>query len=224
VLAIGRSDTQPVAGPSDRYEPLPGFAELPRWVWRRIGPRVRIGVVVALVLAVGGTVALVPAIDESRRQRAAAERRDREERHERSVRELQAEQRPRFGRAAAPAGSAPRIRLAARAAAIDELSASIVADARRRVQRGDLDGTIRRAECEPFPRSVGAVDPARQLSRRRGRYACIAVTSEFEGGAIGHPYRAMIDFESGRYAFCKISGRPDPTPDPEVTTPRACGG
>jgi hypothetical protein len=87
-----------------------------------------------------------------------------------------------------------------------------------------------RVDCEPFPRSVGGTDPARQLSKPAGRYACVAVTAEFErtdesvGGALGHPYRAMIDFESGRYALCKIAGRTDPTHNRQVTTPRACGG
>lgn len=178
----------------------------------------RIGVVVALLLAVGGTVALGPRIDESRQRRAAAERREAEQRHARAARELRAEQRPRFGRAA------PAERPAARVAALRRLSDAIAADARERVRRGDLTGTIRGVECEPFPRTVGGVDPAHQPSRRRGRYACIAVTAQFEGGAIGHPFRAMIDFTSGRYAFCKVSGRPDPTPDPDVTTPRVCGG
>jgi hypothetical protein len=185
----------------------------------------RIGVVVAFVLAAAGTAVLVPAIDDARDQRAAADRREREAMHDRRIRELRAEQRPRFGRAAAPPRAAARAeRLAARAAALETLSAAIAADARRRVRAGTLNGTIQGIDCEPFPRTVDGTDPARQLGQRRGRYACLAVTSEFEGGAIGHPYRTMIDFETGRYAFCKIAGRTDPTPDPEVTTPRVCGG
>jgi len=210
-LRRARSDTGHVASPPDRYEPLPGFAELPRWLWRRTGARVRIGIVVAFLLAVAGTLALVSALDEVRDRRAAVERRQRDSLHDRRIRELQAEQRPRFGRSRAPA----------HAAALGDLAGAIAADARRRVRAGALSGPIRRVECEPFPRSL---DPALQLARRRGRYACLAVTAEFEGGALGHPYRAKIDFETGRYAFCKIAGRPDPTPDPKVTTPRACGG
>ena len=108
-----------------------------------------------------------------------------------------------------------------RAAAVDELAAAIVTDARRRVRDGALEGPIRRVECEPFPRSL---NPERMLARRRVRLACLAVTADFERGALGYPYRALVDFKTGRYAFCKVSGRPDPTPDPDVTTPRACGG
>jgi hypothetical protein len=168
-------------------------------------------VVVAFVLALAGTAALVPALDETRDRRAAAEQRSQDALHERRVAALRAEQRPRRGRVAT----------ASRPAAVRELAATIAADARGRVRAGTLKGTIRRVECEPFPRSL---DPARQLARRRVRLACLAVTAEFDQGALGHPYRALIDFATGRYAYCKVSGRPDPTPDPEVTTPRACGG
>jgi hypothetical protein len=172
---------------------------------------VRVGVAVAFLLAVGGTVALVPAIDDAQQQRAAAERREREVALERRIRALRAEQRPRFGRVGAVAPLA----------ALDELSAAIAADARRRVRAGALDGPIRRVECEPFPRTL---HPERALARRDGRFACLAVIAEFEGGALGHPYRAKIDFDSGRYAFCKVAGRADVPRDPRVTTPRVCGG
>ena len=49
---------------------------------------------------------------------------------------------------------------------------------------------------------------------RYGRYACIAVTARFEGEratvrrAPGQAYRVRIDFDTGRYAFCKVAGRP----------------
>jgi hypothetical protein len=163
------------------------------------------------VLAVAGTVALVPAMDRARDEHGAAEQRAREVLHDRRVRALAAEQRPHLGRSEARP----------RPAALEDLAAAITADARRRVREGALDGPIRRVDCEPFPRSL---NPERLLARRRVRLTCLAVTAEFERGAIGHPYRALIDFATGRYAFCKISGRPDPTPDPDVTTPRACGG
>ncbi len=85
-------------------------------------------------------------------------------------------------------------------------------------------------ECEPFPRSVDAVGAHEQLGRSSGRYACVAVTAEFgtgEAGAtgvIGHQYRTMADFETGRYAFCKVSGQAGPSREQLVTTPRVCGG
>jgi hypothetical protein len=68
---------------------------------------------------------------------------------------------------------------------------------------------------------------------RTGLYACLAVTSEVpatsgnRGGALGHPYRVRIDFSTGRYAFCKVRGRPGELAvraRPAVPLPRACGG
>jgi hypothetical protein len=75
-------------------------------------------------------------------------------------------------------------------------------------------------------------EPPPELDPRAssGSYACLAVTSEIDrsaattGGELGHPYRANLDFATGRFAYCKVAGRPDPVPDPEVTTPQACVG
>jgi hypothetical protein len=130
----------------------------------------------------------------------------------------------------APAGAPAAERLAARARVMDELPAAILTDARRRVRAGALEGPIRRVTCEPFPRSVDAVGADRDLSRRTGRYSCVAVRAEIEqsertvGALIGHSYRARVDFESGRYAFCKVSGQAGPAREQLVTTPPACGG
>ena len=107
---------------------------------------------------------------------------------------------------------------------MDDLTATIEADARARVSRGELDGRIRRVECEPYPRTVDDAGAEQDLTRRRGRYWCLAITSEFTGGVIGHQYRALVDFETGRYAYCKVTGQSGPSRDQLVTTPRACGG
>ncbi len=197
-----------------------------------MGRGLRIATGIALLGMIAGGILLVPAAQEAQQERDARERRERAENRERQIRALQLEQRPRFRRSASRAAprAGSRARPAARAALLEEVSVSILDDARARVRRGTLDGPIRRVECEPFPRSVTRVGAEDDLSRRRGRYYCVAVTAEFEGtaesvgGALGHPYRAKVDFASGRYAVCKVSGRPDPTPDPRVTTPRVCGG
>jgi hypothetical protein len=216
----------------ERYEPLPGITELPGWLWRRTGRRLRIVAIVVFLAALAPAVALVSSARESAQESAERERRQRAELRERRILELQAEQRPRFGRSesAAPPGADAPERLSARAAVLEDLIAGILADARRRVRLGALDGPILRVACEPFPRTTQGVGADRDLSLRVGRYACVAATGEFGrseasvGGLLGHPYRAQVDFDSGRFALCKISGRPDPTPDPRVTTPRACGG
>lgn len=136
-----------------------------------------------------------------------------------SSRRLEAEQRPLRGRSRSVAPT-----LAARAALIDDVAAAIASDARARVRRGELDGHIRRVECEPYPRTVDGLGADRDLARRRGRYSCLAITSEFTGGVIGHQYRVLADFKTGRYAYCKVAGQPGPSRDQLATTPRVCGG
>lgn len=211
---------------------MPGIVDLPGWLWRRMGRTARLTALGAVVLLVAAAAALVPVILESKEDQAEADRRDRAERRAELIRTLETEQRPRLRRSTsvAPPGATPSRQLEARSNLMDELNAEILADARARVRSGDLDGPIRRVECEPFPRSVDAVGAHEQLGRRTGRYACVAVTAEFgtgevgATGVIGHQYRTMADFETGRYAFCKISGQAGPSREQLVTTPRVCGG
>jgi hypothetical protein len=211
---------------------MPGIADLPGWLWRRVGRATRLILLGALIVLVAAAAALVPVILETKDERAESDRRERAERRAELIRRLETEQRPRQRRSTsvAPPAAAVTEQLEARSALMDELNAEILADARARVRRGDLDGPIRRVECEPFPRSVDAVGAHEQAGRQIGRYACVAVTAEFgtgEAGAtgvIGHQYRTMVDFETGRYAFCKVAGQAGPSREQLVTTPRVCGG
>jgi hypothetical protein len=197
-----------------RYEPLPSLDQLPSWLWRRTSRRARIALGVSLLAAIVITAALVPAIRRDQQARAAAEQRAHAARHAAAVSALQREQSPRFGRS----------RASARPAMLVDLEAMILADARRR------GAAALRADCEPFPKTVGEPAPERDPRVTGGSYACLAVTRVIDrsaattGGALGDPYRASIDFTTGRFALCKVAGRPDPIPDPEVTTPRVCAG
>ena len=217
VLVLGRSHPGRIDPP--RYEPLPGLAELPAWVWRRAGSGARISAVLLLLAALAVAVAIVPALRDAARAEDDALQRSRAEQHAELARRLEAEQRPVRGRSRSVAPT-----LAARAALIDEVSAAIAADARARVRRAELDGRIRRVECEPYPRTLDGIGADRDLGRRRGRYSCLAITSEFSGGVIGHTFRVLVDFETGRYAFCKVAGQSGPTRNQLVTTPPICGG
>ena len=230
MLAIGASQTPQVA--TDRYEPLPDLTRLPGWLWRRMGRGVRIAGLLLVLALIAAGAALLPGIQESKDDRARSEQQRRAAARAELARRLEREQRPRFARSAAlaPPGAGAHERLAARAELMDELPATVLADARARVRSGALDGPVLRVECEPFPRSVDGAGADQDLARRSGRYSCLAVTAEFErsdqsiGGVLGHQYRALVDFESGRYAFCKVSGQAGPSRDQLATTPRACGG
>jgi hypothetical protein len=221
----------------DRYEPLPGLLEIPGYLVRKIPPRARRpAAFAAALLAVAAVVVLalsIPAITDSKQERAAADQQAEQQRRAQRAEELQAEVRLRTGRGTAAAGLGGAAALDARHALAGELADAVHDDALARTRAGEFTQTVNRVECERFPRSHSAPDPAADLSRPTGRYACLAITADApsnEGNAassIGYPYRALVDFEAGRFGFCKISGRPGEgslTREFPVRVPAACGG
>jgi hypothetical protein len=221
--------------PTDRYEPLPGIIDLPAWLWRRLSGPGKVALLLLPVVLIAIGLALRPGIEESKeRQAQSEERRIERERAAREAR-LREQQRPRFASGPAAADDVGgRLRL------VSAAGASVLADARERAAAGELDGPIRDVTCEPFPRTVSGGGADRDLTKAAGSYSCIAVTARFEGsqgeegayaqseaGVIGHPYRVRIDFETGRYAFCRVAGRAGEgglQARQAVTVPRACGG
>jgi len=212
----------------DRYEPLPGLLELPRFVWQRLSLAARIAVAALALAAVVAAIVLAPVIQRSREDHARAEAERSARIQSQLLEETRREQRPRFGRGRAAGTDVP-----ARQALVVSAVGSIRADASKRAAAGEWGGPILRVQCGPYPPTTGAVAADRAPSRRVGRYSCIAVTSEIPAtsgnrpGVVGHPYRARIDFGSGRYAFCKIRGRPGELAvkaRPPVPLPRVCGG
>lgn len=214
---------------------MPGVIDLPGWIWRRLPGPGKVAVLVLPIVLIAVGLAVMPSIEESKQDRARSEQQRIE--RERAAREarLREQQRPRFARAAPAPTSVPgRERL------VDTAGASVLADARERAAGGELDGPIRGVTCEPYPRSVSGRGADQDLSRRAGNYSCLAVTARFEGsqgaeqgayaqseaGVIGHPYRVRIDFRTGRYALCRVSGRAGEgglQARQAVTVPRACG-
>jgi hypothetical protein len=213
---------------SDRYEPLPGVAGIPKWVWGKLPRAGRVAIALLPLAIIALVLLLGPGIDESKDRRAEAERQQRAQQTAERVAQLRAEQRPRFERGT-PAGRD----LAARATLVASLPIAIQADARQRVAAGALDGPIRAVECEPYPRSVDGRGAHLDPSQTTGRYSCLAVTraapatERNEGSSIGHPYRVLVHFDTGRYAFCKVSGRPGEgsiSREIAAPVPEACGG
>jgi len=204
---------------NDRYDPLPGFLSLPGFLYRKLGPHGRIAAKVGggvfVVAVVVATIVLAPRIAESNRERKADEGREARAALAARVRRIRVEQRPHRGRADAGAS---------RDAAVAELEGAILADARSRAAAGKLHGpAASRVQCEPLDDG--------DLSAARVAYDCIAVTSDLPssagspGGVIGHPFRAVVAFSTGRYTWCKVSGRPAEgafTIKGRVTLPRAC--
>jgi hypothetical protein len=226
----------PASSP-DRYEPLPGLFEIPGFLIRKIPPRARkpaaFGAAILLAAAVVGLVLTIPAITESKNERSAADARTEREQDAQRVAELRAELRLREGRGPAARGLTGSQAIEAREALAAQLVADVEADAVSRVQAGEFTQSVSRAECERFPRRTPNRDPALELGLSTGRYACLAITADAppsetqNPSRIGYPYRAIVHFETGRFAFCKISGRPGEgglTGELPVRVPRACGG
>jgi hypothetical protein len=166
-----------------------------------------------VVLAAAALAILVPRIDESKRDRAVAERAaTRAQLAAQRVR-LVAEQRPHRGRGDTrddlTAGAAER--LAARAALVRDVEAAITGDARARVAAGRLSGRVRETQCGQGRRDLTRDD--RDLSKRIGRYDCVAVTGDAtrDGASVaafGVPFVAAVDFRRGTYVWCKNNPAP----------------
>ncbi len=184
---------------ADRYEPLPGVLELPGWLFRRLSRRGKLATGLLIGLAVAGLAVaaaiLVPMITDNKREDRARERREAAQARRERVAQLTREQRPHTG--TLPAASAT-----AASSPIDELQRLVLADAMARVRSGELDTPVKRVECRHL-------DGTRDVI-----FACEAVTSDIpggevsRGGRIGYPYRARVHLDSGRFAFCRIAGRP----------------
>ena len=213
---------------NDRYEPLPGFFELPAWFWRKLPRAGKVAVVGLGVALVVLAVVLSPVIQRSKDRRAREEAARSAQLARQEIAQIRREQTPRFERGK-PAGRD----VAAREQLVASAAASIKADANKRAAAGEFHGPILRVQCRPYPPSDSAVPADQQPSRTTGRYGCLAVTSDIpatagnRAGVIGHPYRTKVDFRSGRYAFCKIRGRPGELAvraNDLVPVPKACGG
>ena len=219
----------------ERYEAMPDLASLPGWLWRRSPAWGRAAMVLSPLVLIGVILVLGPGIQDAKERDARTAEQERAQLRAERIAEIRRAQRPRFG--AAPPAPADE---AARVALLEDVEAAVRDDARRRVAAGSLGGPIRRSECEAFPRNEAGIGAERNLAERHGNYSCLAITAEFgqsgegreawgesESGAIGHPYRARVDFETGRFAYCKVSGRPAEgglTAKLAVTVPRRCGG
>jgi hypothetical protein len=221
----------------DRYEPLPGLLELPGFLVRKIPPRARKPAAFAAgILLAAVAVALVlsiPAITESKDERAATAAHQERERLKQRTAELQAELRLREGRGEGARGLTGADAVTVRQALVQDLNAAVLADAQSRVQAGEFTQSVDRVECERFPRGARGEDPALDLGTAAGRYSCLAITADSPRvetnapSSLGYPYRALLQFNSGRFAYCKISGRPGEgslTREFPVRVPEACGG
>jgi hypothetical protein len=163
----------------------------------------------ALVLAL-----IVPIINGSKHERAAAERAAQRRQVARERASLIAEQRPHRGRGATRENvrAWDAERLSARRALVRDAERAITRDARARLASGALSGGLVRAtECGPIRRDLPRDEL--DLSKPIGRYDCVAITQDvIQDGKVvaefGIPFVAAIEFRRGRLIWCKNNPAP----------------
>jgi hypothetical protein len=166
-----------------------------------------VAAVVVALLAVLGAFALSSKDDRQAREKAAQAER---------VAALRARlkriQAPHRGSAVAlkPAeGASDAQKLAARRALVVAVQDRITQDARARARAGELDGPISETECGPILKSKTAVPDDRVLSKRIGRYDCVAVKHPIIGSegvkvaSLGHAFVAALNFDTYTYTWCR---------------------
>ena len=179
----------------------PREAVVPPVPWR---PIAAVAALLAVALLAGAAL-LVPGILDDRERAGDRAREAAQRRHAQALEAADREQRPRTGRGAVDPGTGASDvrRLQARTALLAVAHRALRDNA---AARGE--GRIKGLDCEPFPRGSAPRPPLEDLAVERARYQCVAVTSRFDAGdrrgVIGIPFRLVVDFAAGRYAFCRV--------------------
>ena len=221
----------------DRYEPLPSLLQIPGWLLRKLPPERRRWVGIALAATGVALVAVLTLVivdaSRDRSARTASEARAHDRAFAARRAQWQREARPHKGSGPPAKGLSGDAALRARRGLVSGLEGAILADARARADRGELKGDFRDADCFRYPKGLDASPPQDDLSLRTVRLECLAVidrlarNEQTTGSLIGQPFRARVDFNSGRYAWCKVIQRPGELsfdPNPVVKLARSCGG
>jgi len=173
------------------------------WRWFAIG-----GTAVVLIAAVV-VVVLAGNIDENKDQantQAAAQKRASVAANRARITKAQA---PHTGEAKAllpAAGATPNERTAARKELMDRVEANIYADARARAAAGVIKPVTAAPDCERTPGTP--------ITGDLRYYDCFLATVEIKAterspeGALGYPFRAVVDYGAFTYTWCKIEQVP----------------
>jgi hypothetical protein len=201
----------------------PRDVRIPPVPWRKLA----IGGGVGVLVIAGALAVMVPRIDSGKEKRAAADAAFRARARTANRNRVNAEQRPLHGAAAAlrpTAGAGAAEVAAARAQLVTRVEASILADARARASAGEMRKVAGPTTCKP---TVGT-----KTGGRIGVFDCFTVsraipaTKRTAPGQIGYPFRAVVDFGSFTYAWCKVEQMPGelmiPDPSAVVALPTAC--
>jgi hypothetical protein len=182
---------------------LPWLPDRARWV---------LGIAGAIA-AIAALWAILPGVFEAKKDNDAKVAREHAQRVAAERARLIREQRPIRGHAHGlprlPADAPAAERLAQRRALVGQTEAAILAEARKRIAAGQLDGPVTKVNCGPLIRAPDNARDENDLSKRRGRYDCVAVKRDVVDengkvvGLLGHPFVATIDFGRRSWVLCK---------------------
>ena len=203
----------------------PRDAVIPPVPWRKLA----IGTaIVALVIGVALAV-MIPRINEGKSSRAAADAAAQAKAQKANRERIIRLQQPRTGSLAAlkPADDAPIIeRLDAQKQLVAGVESAITADAQARAATGEMSKVQGPTTCEHSPGTPDAGDI--------GVFDCYTVVRKVPkvktnlAGSIGYPFRAVVDYKTFEYTFCRTEQIPGEqlVPDPRtvVQLPAACKG
>jgi hypothetical protein len=203
----------------------PRDARVPPVPWRKLA----IGAAAGVVLLGAALAVAIPRIDDSKERNAAAFRAERAQAVAANRARITRAQRPRHGDAAAllpAAGASPSEREAAREGLMDKVAADIFADARSRAAKGEMRPVKGPTSCERAPGTPTSGDI--------GVFDCFIVTTKINpternvGGALGYPFRAVVNYRDYTYTWCKTEQVPGEMlvllPDKVVLLPPECRG
>jgi hypothetical protein len=169
-------------------------------------------IVLGVIAAVGLAAAIVvPSLRHSAADQRAADRRAQKRLIARETARIKAVQKPHF--ATGPSQRPGEGALAHRTRLLAAGRTAITGEARAEMRAGVITGPVAGAECRPTPdtpvRAAQEHDPA----IARNRYECVAYERRFalsrlEGkarlGEIGVPYWLVIDYRTGKLAYCQL--------------------
>ena len=201
----------------------PRDVEVPPIPWRKLAIWTGVG---ALVLGIALAI-MIPRINEGKSERAASAAAE-----QARVRALNRErviklQQPRTGEYASlkPAKNAgPAAEVAARAQLVAGVETAITADAQKRAAAGEISKVQGPTTCSP---TAGG-----PTSGPLGVFDCYTVVRKVPkvetnvAGSIGYPFRAVVNYSTFTYTFCRTEQFPGeqliPDPRTVVQLPAAC--
>jgi len=196
---------------------LPWLSDRARWALGTVGA----------IAAIAALWAILPGVFDAKKEKDAQAAREQAQRVATERARLIREQRPVRGRARGlprlPADASAAQRLAQRRELVDQTEAAILTEARKRIAAGEMDGPVAKVSCGPLVRTPDNARDEDDLSKRLGRYDCVAVKRDVVDGngkvvgLLGHPFVATIDFGRRSWVLCKDNKVPGERGKPLAT-------